>query len=167
MGDEYADITGPVYGAEKKTTVYITYGILASLAVWTLYCVIIAVIYGIKGTWEHFGFALLMVCFFVHLIVSFALYKKSDQEETKFLVNFVFCIVIVFLAGLVLNFYVWGLVASSSGECEPVDCSANCTTIPQCQSADGQFLNVQTNACVSCNSTNTTSGGNNYLYYRQ
>merc|ERR1712137_99692 len=156
MGNEYSDITGPVYGEEKKTTVYITYGILGGLAIWTLYCVIIAVIYGIKGTWAHFAFAVLMICTFVHLLLSFGLYKKSDQEEGKFLVNCVVCVCIVVLVGIVLNVYVWSLVAN--GSCSECPAQTNCTTTPQCDPNNNQYLNTVTNTCFTC--SNNGTGGN-------
>merc|ERR1712110_450104 len=90
--DDYAD--GPVYGEKSKAGQYVVWGALAGITVWVLYCVIISIVYGLYH-WEHFGFALLIVCTYVHMLFAFGLWKKSDQEEGRFMINFVVCVVIV------------------------------------------------------------------------
>merc|ERR1712137_174182 len=84
--DDYAD--GPVYGEKSKAGQYVVWGALAGITGWVLYCVIISIVYGLYH-WEHFGFALLIVCTYVHMLFAFGLWKKSDQEEGRFMINFV------------------------------------------------------------------------------
>lgn len=52
--------------------------------------------------------------YFTNFTEQFFLYKKADQEENKFLVNVLFSVFMLIIAGIVLNMYVW-----SMGPCPP------------------------------------------------
>jgi len=149
---DYSNVDGPVYGEQKKSGLIATYGILGFSAFWTFYCVVIGVTFGLLDSWEHFAFTVLMLCTFMHLLFSFFLWKKSDQEETRFLINAIVCVFIVFLCGLVMNIYVWSGVSQDCSDEASATVTPTCN-IPQCSSADGFYLNVQNNTCVQCNGT--------------
>merc|ERR1712063_41572 len=159
--DDYAD--GPVYGEKSKAGQYVVWGALAGITVWVLYCVIIAIVYGMYH-WEHFGFAFLIVCTYVHMLLAFGLWKKSDQEEGRFVINFVVCIAIVAVTGLVLNFYVYSLGKDAPApECPTCPPVTNTTSIT-CDTASGAVLNPDTGMCGCSNSTNSTAAP---LLYRK
>jgi len=160
----------PLFGEKKSSTQIVQWATAGTLLLFVVYCLIIAVIYGIKGTWAHFAIAFLLVVVFFQLAVTFFFMKSDTQEDAKFLWLCIFGVVVVILTGTVLNIYVWAGVAHGSCPTIVQPPCANCTgdyavfvygysSCVNC--AFGQYVDPYTAQCVAgggngTNGTNTT-----------
>eukprot|EP01094_Clydonella_sp_ATCC50884_P011428 TRINITY_DN2120_c0_g1_i1.p1 TRINITY_DN2120_c0_g1~~TRINITY_DN2120_c0_g1_i1.p1 ORF type:complete len:235 (-),score=85.80 TRINITY_DN2120_c0_g1_i1:782-1399(-) len=168
----------PLFGEKKSSTTLVQAIVAGLLLIFVGYCVVIAVIFGLDGHYEHFVLLALLLLACAQLAVCFLFYKQDSQEEAKFLWLCILAVVVIVVCGTTLNVYVWvdysadksSSSSSSSGDsgsdakCEScLACNGSTSyynQMYQCITCEpGKLIDPQNGLCVSGgNGSNGTNG---------